>query len=58
MLGIVFAGCLVVLGAKAFTESGVPLTRNTSVKGATGKVVGTVCILLGLLWALLMILSF
>ncbi len=39
---------LVVIGIKGFTKQGLTLTRNTRLSGAWGKIVGTLCILLGL----------
>ena len=42
------AGCLIVLGIKGFTASGIPLSKTTTLKGTSGKVVGTICILAGL----------
>jgi len=39
---------LVVIGIKGFTRDGLTLTRTTRLSGASGKIVGTLCILLGL----------
>ena len=39
---------LIVLGIKGFTSSGIPLTKNVSLNGTRGKIVGTLCILAGL----------
>jgi predicted transcriptional regulator YheO len=51
MVQIALAVCsvlLVILGIKGFTEKGVAVTRSVALKGTTGKIVGTLCILLGL----------
>jgi len=39
---------LVVIGIKGFTKDGLTLARNTRLTGASGKIVGTLCILFGL----------
>ena len=39
---------LVVIGIKGFTKDGLTLTRKMRLTGASGKIVGTLCILLGL----------
>ena len=39
---------LVVIGIKGVTKDGLTLTRSTRLTGASGKIVGTLCILLGL----------
>jgi hypothetical protein len=40
---------LIVLGAKGFTASGIPLSKETTLKGTTGKIVGVICILAGVI---------
>ena len=47
MLGIVLGILAVVLGAKAFTKTGLPLTREKSLTGVSAKVIGVICIVLG-----------
>lgn len=48
MLGLILGVFVVLLGAKAFTENGIPLTKEKNMTGATAKTIGAVCILLGL----------
>lgn len=36
------------LGCKGFTRAGIPLTKTVKIKGASGILVGIVCIVLGL----------
>jgi hypothetical protein len=48
MLGILIGLLPIALGIKAFTREGLPLTRSKNLKGAGGKAIGVVCILLGL----------
>jgi CDP-diglyceride synthetase len=43
ILGILF----VVIGVKGFTEAGIPLSKNKTLEGTAGKIVGTICIVLG-----------
>ncbi len=47
MIGVILGAFTILLGVKAFTPSGLPLTRSKNLTGATAKVVGVVCILLG-----------
>ena len=39
---------LIGIGIKGFTPSGLQLSKNTTLNGTAGKVVGTLCILFGL----------
>lgn len=39
---------LIVIGIKGFTAGGLQFSKNTVLKGTPGKVVGTLCILLGI----------
>lgn len=39
---------LIVIGIKGFTKSGLKLTQTTTLSGTPGKVVGTICIVLGI----------
>ena len=48
MLGLALGVFTILLGAKAFTEKGLPLSREKNLTGTTAKVIGVVCILLGL----------
>jgi|GEM_PF-1305450 len=47
MLGILLGVFTLVLGAKAFTPAGIPLTKEKNLTGTTAKVIGVVVILLG-----------
>lgn len=49
---------LVVVGIKGFTKSGLPLSRNRTLRGNTARIVGTICILLGVGFIPLCILLF
>jgi fructose-1,6-bisphosphatase/inositol monophosphatase family enzyme len=48
MLGLFLGPLAALLGIKAFTTTGLPLTRTVNVTGATAKVIGAICIALGL----------
>ena len=48
MLAIIVGILAILLGAKAFTPTGLPLTRTKNLTGTTAKVIGVVCILVGL----------
>jgi hypothetical protein len=41
---------LVVMGVKGFTASGIPLSKNVVLNGTSGKIVGVICIIAGLLF--------
>ena len=47
MLAIILGVFTVLLGAKAFTPNGIPLTREKNLTGTTAKVIGGFVILLG-----------
>ena len=49
MLSFILAALCIALGAKAFTPAGLPLTKTKNLTGATAKIIGAACILLGLL---------
>ena len=49
MLVILAAFAAVLLGAKGFTEEGIPLTHQSNITGAPAKVIGVVCILLSIM---------
>ncbi len=48
MLSIVLAIAFISLGVKGFSESGLPLSKSKSLTGVHGKVVGTICFVLGI----------
>lgn len=50
MLGIILGVFTIILGAKAFTPQGLPLSKTKNLTGAAGKIVGVCCILLGALF--------
>ncbi len=45
---VVLSILLVVIGVKGFTPSGLQLSQKTTLKGRTGKIVGTICIAFGI----------
>ena len=47
MLGLILGVFVVVLGAKAFTPTGIPLTREKNLTGVAAKVIGVICLLFG-----------
>lgn len=48
MLAIILGIFTIGLGAKAFTPTGLPLSKQKNLTGTTAKVIGVVCILLGI----------
>lgn len=50
MLGIPLGILTVVLGIKAFTPGGLPLTRSRSLHGGGAKATGAICIFVGLIF--------
>jgi len=50
MFGLILGVFVIILGAKAFTPSGIPLTKAKNLTGVTAKIIGVVCILLGLVF--------
>ena len=50
MVGIFLGVGAIALGVKAFTPPGLPLTTRKNLTGRSAKVIGSVCILLGLLF--------
>lgn len=50
MVAIILAIATILMGAKAFTPGGIPLTRTKNLTGTTAKIVGIICILLGALF--------
>lgn len=49
MLSWVLAVFAFLLGVKAFTKEGIPLTRKKNLHGVGGKICGVLCILFALL---------
>lgn len=47
MLGLILGIFVILLGAKAFTPNGLPLTKDKNLTGATAKIIGVICIVLG-----------
>jgi hypothetical protein len=47
MLGIILGIFTIGLGVKAFTPTGLPLSKTKNLTGASARVIGVVCILLG-----------
>jgi len=47
MLGLVLGVFVIILGAKAFTPNGLPLTKNKQLTGTSAMIVGVVCIVFG-----------
>jgi len=47
MISLILGVLTISLGAKAFTPKGLPLTSSKRLTGAAAKVVGIVCIVLG-----------
>lgn len=50
MIGIIIGVLAILLGLKAFTPSGLPLTKAKNLTGAGAKVIGVICVLLGALF--------
>jgi hypothetical protein len=42
--------CAVILGGKAFSPAGMPLTGKKNITGSSAKIIGNVCIVIGLLF--------
>lgn len=53
LVSLSIMGLIFYLGIKGFSDEGLPLTRGTRLKGATGMIVGAACMLLSgwLVWA-------
>jgi hypothetical protein len=45
---LVLSVLLVIIGIKGFTPSGLQLSKNTNLVGRRGKIVGAICIALGI----------
>ena len=50
MIGILIGIAAIFLGAKGFTPDGLPFTSKKRLTGTTAKVVGVICVLIGLLF--------
>ena len=48
MIGIPLGVFAIFLGVKAFTPTGLPLTKRKNLTGTSAKVIGLLCICLGL----------
>ena len=48
MISWILAIFVFMLGAKAFTKEGIPLTQTKKLQGPGGKICSVLCILLGL----------
>lgn len=51
MIQILMIGCsigLIILGIKGFTPSGLAFSKTTTLRGTSGKIVGTACIIGGI----------
>ena len=48
MIGILIGIGAILLGAKGFTRDGLPFTKKKRLTGAGAKVVGAICLLIGL----------
>lgn len=49
MLGIILGIVAILMGTKAYSPQGLPLSPGRNLTGTTGKVVGVFCIVLGAL---------
>ncbi len=47
MIGIVIGVLAILLGLKAFTPAGLPLTKDKNLTGTSAKVIGVICCLIG-----------
>jgi len=50
MFGLILGVFVILLGAKAFTPDGIPLTKEKNLTGTTAKIIGVACILLGVVF--------
>lgn len=44
---VILSICLIILGIKGVTKAGLAVSKKTRLNGTPGKVVGVLCILLG-----------
>jgi hypothetical protein len=56
---VIISICLIVLGIKGFTKSGLALSKSTTLTGTPAKIVGVLCIIggLGLIPAFLLVIA-
>ncbi|MHB9132625.1 MAG: hypothetical protein ACYDBB_16270 [Armatimonadota bacterium] len=47
MLSLVLGALFVAIGVKGFSAAGLPLSKTKQLTGTTGKIVGSICFLLG-----------
>jgi hypothetical protein len=48
MVGIVIGIAAIILGLRVFSRDGLPFTSKKRLAGTAGKVVGAICLLVGL----------
>ncbi len=48
MLGLILGVFVIILGAKAFTASGIPFTREKNITGTPAYIIGGIVVLFGL----------
>lgn len=58
MISWILAGVALLLGLKAFTSTGIPITKDKRVNGVGGKVLGVVCLVLAFVLARYGVLAF
>ena len=52
MLAIPLGIFTIILGSKAFSKEGIPLSKKKNLTGTGAMVIGVICIILGLLFLL------
>jgi hypothetical protein len=50
IIRILFGGAVMGLGAKAFSEKGLPLSRTKNLTGIGARIIGTILVVFGLVW--------
>jgi hypothetical protein len=50
MLGIILGVFTIILGAKGFTSTGIPLSKTKNLTGTSAHVIGIITILLGVMF--------
>jgi hypothetical protein len=53
MLAIPLGIFTIVLGAKGFTEKGIPWSKKTNITGTKAKYIGSICFVLGAIFLFL-----
>ena len=51
-MSLILAFIAISLGLKGFSENGLPLTKKKNLTGKTAKIIGTVCIIIGVAFSL------